>query len=302
LEIQLKGFQEFFQLETTPENRTNEGLFRVFQENFPITDARNIFVLEFLDYFIDPPRYSIEECMHRGLTYSVPLKAKLRLSCNDEEHLDFQTIVQDVFLGNIPYMTPKGTFVINGAERVIVTQLHRSPGVFFGQSFHPNGTKIYSARVIPFKGAWMEFATDINTVMYAYIDRKKKFPVTTLLRAIGYDTDRAILDIFGLADEVPATRDMLETSIGRKLAARVLHSWTEDFVDEDTGEVVTIERNEIILERDVILDETNIEQILDSDAETIILQKDDIEEDYSIIYNTLQKDPASSEIEAVQHY
>ncbi len=301
LEIQLKGFQEFFQLETTPENRTNEGLFRVFQENFPITDARNIFVLEFLDYFIDPPRYSIEECMHRGLTYSVPLKAKLRLSCNDEEHLDFQTIVQDVFLGNIPYMTPKGTFVINGAERVIVTQLHRSPGVFFGQSFHPNGTKIYSARVIPFKGAWMEFATDINTVMYAYIDRKKKFPVTTLLRAIGYDTDRAILDIFGLADEVPADRDMLEMSIGRKLAARVLRSWTEDFVDEDTGEVVTIERNEIILERDVVLDENNIEQILDSDAETIILQKDDIEEDYSIIYNTLQKDPASSEIEAVQH-
>jgi DNA-directed RNA polymerase subunit beta len=301
LEIQLKGFQEFFQLETTPENRANEGLFRVFQENFPITDARNIFVLEFLDYFIDPPRYSIEECMHRGLTYSVPLKAKLRLSCNDEEHLDFQTIVQDVFLGNIPYMTPKGTFVINGAERVIVTQLHRSPGVFFGQSFHPNGTKIYSARVIPFKGAWMEFATDINTVMYAYIDRKKKFPVTTLLRAIGYDTDRAILDIFGLADEVPATRDMLETSIGRKLAARVLRSWTEDFVDEDTGEVVTIERNEIILERDVILDESNIELILDSEAETIILQKDDIEEDYSIIYNTLQKDPASSEIEAVQH-
>ena len=301
LEIQLKGFQEFFQLETTPENRTNEGLFRVFQENFPITDARNIFVLEFLDYFIDPPRYSIEECMHRGLTYSVPLKAKLRLSCNDEEHLDFQTIVQDVFLGNIPYMTPKGTFVINGAERVIVTQLHRSPGVFFGQSFHPNGTKIYSARVIPFKGAWMEFATDINTVMYAYIDRKKKFPVTTLLRAIGYDTDRAILDIFGLADEVPADRDMLELSIGRKLAARVLRSWTEDFVDEDTGEVVTIERNEIILERDVVLDENNIEQIINSDAETIILQKDDIEEDYSIIYNTLQKDPASSEIEAVQH-
>lgn len=301
LEIQLKGFQEFFQLETTPENRVNEGLFRVFQENFPITDARNIFVLEFLDYFIDPPRYSIEECMHRGLTYSVPLKAKLRLSCNDEEHLDFQTIVQDVFLGNIPYMTPKGTFVINGAERVIVTQLHRSPGVFFGQSFHPNGTKIYSARVIPFKGAWMEFATDINTVMYAYIDRKKKFPVTTLLRAIGYDTDRAILDIFDLADEVPATRDRLETSIGRKLAARVLRSWAEDFVDEDTGEVVTIERNEIILERDIVLDENNIELILDSDAETIILQKENIEEDYSIIYNTLQKDPASSEIEAVQH-
>ena len=301
LEIQLKSFQEFFQLETTPENRTDEGLYRVFQENFPISDARNIFVLEFLDYFIDPPRYSIEECMHRGLTYSVPLKAKLRLSCNDEEHVDFQTIVQDVFLGNIPYMTPKGTFVINGAERVIVSQLHRSPGVFFGQSFHPNGTKIYSARVIPFKGAWMEFATDINTVMYAYIDRKKKFPVTTLLRAIGYDTDRAILDIFDLADEVPATEDNLMNSIGRKLAARVLKSWTEDFVDEDTGEVVTIERNEIILERDIVLDEENIQAIIASDAETVILQKDDIEEDYSIIYNTLQKDPSSSEIEAVQY-
>ncbi len=301
LEIQLKSFQEFFQLETTPENRMNEGLYKVFQENFPITDARNIFVLEFLDYFVDPPRYSIEECMQRGLTYSVPLKAKLRLSCNDEEHIDFQTIVQDVFLGNIPYMTPKGTFVINGAERVIVSQLHRSPGVFFGQTYHPNGTAIYSARVIPFKGAWMEFATDINTVMYAYIDRKKKFPVTTLLRAIGYDTDKAILDIFGLADEVPATRDHLETAIGRKLAARVLRSWTEDFVDEDTGEVVTIERNEIILERDIILDEDNIERILDAEADMVILQKEDIEQDYSIIYNTLQKDPTSSEIEAVTY-
>ena len=301
LEIQLKSFQEFFQLETTPENRVNEGLYKVFQENFPITDARNIFVLEFLDYFIDPPRYTIEECMQRGLTYSVPLKAKLRLSCNDEEHVDFQTIVQDVFLGNIPYMTPKGTFVINGAERVIVSQLHRSPGVFFGQSFHPNGTKIYSARVIPFKGAWMEFATDINTVMYAYIDRKKKFPVTTLLRAIGFDTDKAILDIFDLADEVSATRDALETAIGRKLAARVLRSWTEDFVDEDTGEVVTIERNEIILERDIVLDEDNIELILDAEASTVILQKEEIEQDYSIIYNTLQKDPSSSELEAVQH-
>lgn len=301
LEIQLKSFQEFFQLETTPENRMNEGLYKVFQENFPITDARNIFVLEFLDYFVDPPRYSIEECMQRGLTYSVPLKAKLRLSCNDEEHIDFQTIVQDVFLGNIPYMTPKGTFVINGAERVIVSQLHRSPGVFFGQTYHPNGTAIYSARVIPFKGAWMEFATDINTVMYAYIDRKKKFPVTTLLRAIGYDTDKAILDIFGLADEVPATRDYLETAIGRKLAARVLRSWTEDFVDEDTGEVVTIERNEIILERDIVLDEDNIERILDAEADMVILQKEDIEQDYSIIYNTLQKDPTSSEIEAVTY-
>jgi DNA-directed RNA polymerase subunit beta len=301
LEIQLKSFQEFFQLETTPENRMNEGLYKVFQENFPITDARNIFVLEFLDYFVDPPRYSIDECVQRGLTYSVPLKAKLRLSCNDEEHVDFQTIVQDVFLGNIPYMTPKGTFVINGAERVIVSQLHRSPGVFFGQTYHPNGTKIYSARVIPFKGAWMEFATDINTVMYAYIDRKKKFPVTTLLRAIGYDTDKAILDIFGLADEVPATRDALENAIGRKLAARVLRSWAEDFVDEDTGEVVTIERNEIILERDIILDEDNIEMILEADTEIVILQKEDIDQDYSIIYNTLQKDPSSSEMEAVQY-
>ena len=301
LEIQLKSFQEFFQLETTPENRINEGLYRVFQENFPITDARNIFVLEFLDYFIDPPRYSIAECMQRGLTYSVPLKAKLRLSCNDEEHVDFQTIVQDVFLGNIPYMTPKGTFVVNGAERVIVSQLHRSPGVFFGQSFHPNGTKLYSARVIPFKGAWMEFATDINTVMYAYIDRKKKFPVTTLLRAIGFDTDKSILDIFDLADEISSTRDALEGAINRKLAARVLRSWTEDFVDEDTGEVTTIERNEVILERDTVIDEDNIELILDAEAEMVVLQREDIEVDYSIIYNTLQKDPSSSELEAVQY-
>ncbi len=301
LEIQLRSFQEFFQLETTPENRMNEGLYRVFQENYPITDARNIFVLEFLDYFVDPPRYTIDECIQRGLTYSVPLKAKLKLSCNDEEHVDFQTIVQDVFLGNIPYMTPKGTFVVNGAERVIVSQLHRSPGVFFGQSFHPNGTKIYSARVIPFKGAWMEFATDINTVMYAYIDRKKKFPVTTLLRAIGFDTDKAILDIFDLADEVPATRESLEGSIGRKLAARVLRSWTEDFVDEDTGEVVTIERNEIILERDIVLEEDNIDLILNAEMDTIILQKEDVDMDYFVIYNTLQKDPSSSELEAVQY-
>ena len=303
LEIQLKSFQEYFQLETTPENRVDEGLYRVFQENFPITDARNIFNLEFLDYFIDPPRYSIDECMQRGLTYSVPLKAKLRLSCNDEEHIDFQTIVQDVFLGNIPYMTPKGTFVINGAERVIVSQLHRSPGVFFGQSYHPNGTKIYSARVIPFKGAWMEFATDINLVMYAYIDRKKKFPVTTLLRAIGFDTDKAILDLFGLADEVACTRENLEGAIGRKLAARVLKSWQEDFVDEDTGEVVSIARNEIILERDAMLDEENIELILDPDTnvQTVILQRKGIEEDFSIIYNTLAKDPTSSEVEAVTY-
>lgn len=301
LEIQLKSFVEFFQLETTPENRMAEGLYRVFQENFPITDARNIFVLEFLDYFVDPPRYSIEECMHRGLTYSVPLKAKLRLSCNDEEHVDFQTIVQDVFLGNIPYMTPKGTFVINGAERLIVSQLHRSPGVFFGQSFHPNGTKIYSARVIPFKGAWMEFATDINTVMYAYIDRKKKFPVTTLLRAIGFDSDKSILDLFGLAEEIKTDKKSLTKAVGRKLAARVLKKWNEDFVDEDTGEVVTIERNEIILERDVVLDEENIELILEAKSEIVILQKEDVEEDYSIIYNTLQKDPSSSEMEAVQY-
>ena len=301
LEIQLKSFMEFFQLETTPENRSNEGLYRVFQENFPITDARNIFVLEFLDYFIDPPRYTIEECMQRGLTYSVPLKAKLRLSCNDEEHIDFQTIVQDVFLGNIPYITPKGTFVINGAERVIVSQLHRSPGVFFSQSFHPNGTKLFSARVIPFKGAWMEFATDINSVMYAYIDRKKKFPVTTLLRAIGYDSDREILDIFGLSEEIKANKTTLKKAVGRKLAARVLRSWTEDFVDEDTGEVTTIERNEIIIERDIALDEENINLILEADVDRIILQKEDVEEDYSIIYNTLHKDPSSSEMEAVQY-
>ena len=301
LEIQLKSFREFFQLETTPENRGHEGLFRVFQENFPITDARNIFVLEFLDYFIDPPRYDISECMERGLTYSVPLKAKLRLSCNDEEHVDFQTIVQDVFLGNIPYLTPKGNFVINGAERVVVSQLHRSPGVFFSQTFHPNGTKIYSARVIPFKGAWMEFATDINNVMFAYIDRKKKFPVTTLLRAIGFDSDRDILNIFGLSEEVKADSKTLKKSIGRRLAARVLRKWTEDFVDEDTGEVVTIERNEIILEREVVLDEENIKLIEEADVDMIILQKEGLDEDFSIIYNTLQKDPSSSELEAVQH-
>ncbi|MFN9882686.1 MAG: DNA-directed RNA polymerase subunit beta, partial [Bacteroidota bacterium] len=299
LDIQLQSFKDFFQLETTPDNRDREGLYRVFMENFPINDTRSIFTLEFLDYFIDPPRYTIEECIERGLTYSVPLKAKLRLSCNDEEHIDFQTIVQDVFLGNIPYMTPKGTFVINGAERVVVSQLHRSPGVFFGQSLHPNGTKIYSARVIPFKGAWMEFATDINNVMYAYSDRKKKFPVTSLLRAIGYDTDKDILKLFDLADEISAKRENLKKCIGRKLAARVLRSWMEDFVDEDTGEVVTIERNEVILERDTILDEKNIEQILETSVKTIILQKDETDADYSIIYNTLQKDTSNSELEAV---
>ncbi|MBA2408218.1 MAG: DNA-directed RNA polymerase subunit beta [Chitinophagales bacterium] len=301
LGIQLQSFKDFFQLETTPENRQNEGLYRVFTENFPISDARNIFVLEFLDYFVDPPRYTIEECIERGLTHSVPLKAKLRLSCNDPEHIDFQTIVQDVFLGNIPYMTPKGTFLINGAERVVVSQLHRSPGVFFGQSVHPNGTRIYSARVIPFKGAWMEFATDINTVMYAYIDRKKKFPVTTLLRAIGWDTDKDILQLFELSDEIPAKRDSLQKAIGRKLAARVLRSWNEDFVDEDTGEVVTITRNEVVLERDTALSEENIEEIIETGIETVILQKELVGADYSIIFNTLQKDTSNSELEAVQY-
>jgi DNA-directed RNA polymerase subunit beta len=301
LGIQLQSFQDFFQLETTPDKRNNEGLFNVFNENFPITDTRNIFVLEFLDYFIDPPRYTIEECMERGLTYSVPLKAKLKLSCNDEEHVDFETIVQDVFLGNIPYMTPRGTFVINGAERVVVSQLHRSPGVFFGQSVHPNGTKIYSARVIPFKGAWMEFATDINNVMYAYIDRKKKFPVTTLLRSIGYETDKDILELFGMADEVKTDPKSLEPHIGRRLAARVLRSWTEDFVDEDTGEVVSIERNEVVLDRDSVLDESNATMIQDMGIATVFLQKEEVSGDYSIIYNTLNKDTSNSELEAVQH-
>src|SRR5688572_16033245 len=301
LEVQIQSFKEFFQLETTPDKRNIEGLFRVFKENFPITDTRNIFVLEFLDYFIDPPRYTIEECMERGLTYAVPLKAKLRLSCNDEEHVDFQTIVQDVFLGNIPYMTPRGTFVINGAERVVVSQLHRSPGVFFGQSVHPNGTKIYSARVIPFKGAWMEFATDINNVMYAYIDRKKKFPVTTLLRSIGYETDKDILELFGMADEVKADKKTLGKYVGRRLAARVLRSWVEDFVDEDTGEVVSIERNEIVLERDSVLDEEAIAMITEMDVKSVFIQKEDVGGDFAIIYNTLNKDTSNSELEAVQH-
>src|SRR6195256_2174868 len=301
LEVQIQSFKEFFQLETTPDKRNIEGLFRVFKENFPITDTRNIFVLEFLDYFIDPPRYTIEECMERGLTYAVPLKAKLRLSCNDEEHVDFQTIVQDVFLGNIPYMTPRGTFVINGAERVVVSQLHRSPGVFFGQSIHPNGTKIYSARVIPFKGAWMKFATDINNVMYAYIDRKKKFPVTTLLRSIGYETDKDILELFGMADEVKTDKKTLTKYIGKRLAARVLRTWVEDFVDEDTGEVVSIERNEIVLERDTVLDEEAIDMVVEMDAKSVFIQKEDVGGDYAIIYNTLNKDTSNSELEAVQH-
>src|SRR6187431_2208852 len=301
LDIQLESFRDFFQLETTPDKRNNEGLFKVFKENFPITDTRNIFLLEFLDYFIDPPRYTIEECMERGLTYAVPLKAKLRLSCNDEEHVDFQTIVQDVFLGNIPYMTPRGTFVINGAERVVVSQLHRSPGVFFGQSIHPNGTRIYSARVIPFKGAWMEFATDINNVMYAYIDRKKKFPVTTLLRSIGFETDKDILELFGMADEVKGEKKTLQKYVGKRLAARVLRTWVEDFVDEDTGEVVSIERNEIVLERDTVLDDENIDMIAEMDVKSVFVQKEEVSGDYAIIYNTLNKDTSNSELEAVQH-
>ena len=303
LDVQLQSFQEFFQLETTSDNRYKEGLFKVFAENFPISDSRNIFVLEFLDYFIDPPRYDIRECIERGLTYSVPLKAKLRLSCNDAEHEDFETIVQDVYLGTIPYMTPKGTFVINGAERVIVSQLHRSPGVFFGQSRHTNGTKLYSARVIPFKGSWIEFATDVNNVMYAYIDRKKKFPVTTLLRAIGYDSDKDILELFELADEVKVSKSGLKKFIGRKLAARVLKKWVEDFVDEDTGEVVSIDRNEIILERETTLEDDHIDMIIDAGVKTIILNKEDASTsgDYTIIYNTLQKDTSNSEKEAVEH-
>lgn len=303
LDVQLESFREFFQLETTSDNRHQEGLFKVFSENFPISDSRNIFVLEFLDYFIDPPRYGIQECIERGLTYSVPLKAKLRLSCNDEEHEDFETIVQDVYLGTIPYMTPKGTFVINGAERVIVSQLHRSPGVFFGQSRHTNGTKLYSARVIPFKGSWIEFATDVNNVMYAYIDRKKKFPVTTLLRAIGYDSDKDILELFELADEVKVSKSGLKKYVGRRLAARVLKKWIEDFVDEDTGEVVSIDRNEVVLERETVLEDDHIELIIDAGVKSIILTKEDTANnaDYSIIYNTLQKDTSNSEKEAVEH-
>ena len=302
LDIQLKSFHEFFQLETTPENREQEGLFNVFSENFPITDARNQFVLEFQDYFVDPPRYSIDECIERGLTYSVPLKAKLKLYCTDPEHEDFETIVQDVYLGKIPYMTNKGTFVINGAERVIVSQLHRSPGVFFGQSFHANGAKLYSARVIPFKGSWIEFATDINNVMYAYIDRKKKLPVTTLFRAIGYETDKEILELFDLADEVKVSVSGLKKILGRKLAARVLKTWVEDFVDEDTGEVVSIERNEVIIDRETVLEKEHIDDIIDSGSKTIILHKKDVNSaDFAIIYNTLQKDPSNSEKEAVEH-
>ncbi|NLM92446.1 MAG: DNA-directed RNA polymerase subunit beta [Bacteroidales bacterium] len=301
LEVQLKSFQDFFQLETTPENRKNEGLFKVFSENFPISDARNNFVLEFLDYFIDPPKYSIMECIERGLTYSVPLKAKLKLYCTDPEHEDFETIIQDVYLGMIPYMTPRSTFVINGAERVVVSQLHRSPGVFFGTNLHANGTQLYSARIIPFKGSWIEFATDINNVMYAYIDRKKKLPVTTLLRAIGFESDKDILEIFDLADEVKVSKTGLKKYVGRKLAARVLRSWVEDFVDEDTGEVVSIERNEVIIDRETVLENEHIDLIVDSGAKTIILHKEDLNlSDYALIYNTLQKDTTNSEKDAVE--
>ena len=302
LEVQLKSFKDFFQLETTPENRKNEGLFQVFQEIFPIEDTRNNYKLEFIDYFIDPPQYSIDECLERGLTYNVPLKAKLRLSCTDPEHEDFDTRVQDVYLGNIPYMTPAGTFVINGSERIIVSQLHRSPGVFFDQSMHANGTKLYSARIIPFKGSWIEFATDINNVMYAYIDRKKKLPVTTLLRAIGFNSDKDIIDIFGLADEIEVTKKSLEENKGRKLAAKVLKTWTEDFEDEDTGEVIPIERTIPIVERGEILDDDTIAKISDTDVKSILLQKDEANSnEYAIIFNTLQKDPTNTEIEAVNY-
>ena len=302
LDIQIKSFQDFFQLETKSDERNEEGLFNTFKENFPISDTRNQFVLEFLDYFVDPPRYSIQECIERGLTYSVPLKARLKLYCTDPEHEDFETIVQDVFLGTIPYMTPSGTFVINGAERIVVSQLHRSPGVFFGQSFHANGTKLYSARVIPFKGSWIEFATDINSVMYAYIDRKKKLPVTTLFRAIGFEHDRDILEIFDLAEEVKVSKTGLKKTLGRKLAARVLKTWHEDFVDEDTGEVISIERNEIIIDRDTVIEKEHIEEILDAGVKAILLHKLDAHmSDYAIIYNTLQKDPTNSEKEAVEH-
>ena len=302
LDIQIKSFKDFFQLETRSDERVEEGLFNTFKENFPITDARNQFVLEFLDYFIDPPRYSMQECIERGLTYSVPLKARLKLYCTDSEHEDFETIVQDVFLGSIPYMTPSGTFIINGAERVVVSQLHRSPGVFFGQSFHANGTKLYSARVIPFKGSWIEFATDINNVMYAYIDRKKKLPVTTLFRAIGYQGDKEILEIFDLAEEIKVTKAAIKKVINRKLAARVLKTWHEDFVDEDTGEVISIERNEIIIDRDTVIEKEHIEQIIDADVKTILVHKEDSHlSDYAIISNTLQKDQTNTEKEAVEY-
>ncbi len=300
LEVQLKSFQDFLQLDTPPEKRKNDGLYKVFAENFPIADTRNNFVLEFLDYYIDPPRYTIEDCLERGLTYSVPLKAKLKLYCTDPDHEDFDTVIQDVFLGPIPYMTNNGTFIINGAERVVVSQLHRSPGVFFGQSIHANGTQLYSARIIPFKGSWIEFATDINNVMYAYIDRKKKLPVTTLLRAIGFENDKDILEIFNLAEEVKVSRATLQKYIGRKLAARVLKTWVEDFVDEDTGEVVSIERNEVIIDRETPLEEKHVDEIIASGVQNVLIHREGANQsDYSIIFNTLQKDPSNSEKEAV---
>ena len=302
LDIQLKSFNDFLQIGSSAEKRTKEGLYSVFNDNFPISDSRNNFVLEFLDYSIDPPRYTIEECIQRGLTFKVPLKAKLKLYCTDPDHEDFETIEQEVFLGSIPYMTPKGTFVINGAERVIVSQLHRSPGVFFSHSFHANGTKLYSARVIPFKGSWIEFATDIHNVMYAYIDRKKKLPVTTLLRAIGFENDKDILEIFDLADEIKVSKAALKRVIGRRLAARVLKTWIEDFVDEDTGEVVSIERNEVVVDREIIIEKEHINEIVEAGTKTILLHKEDVSSaDYAIIYNTLQKDPTNSEKEAVIH-
>ncbi|MBT4478682.1 MAG: DNA-directed RNA polymerase subunit beta, partial [Flavobacteriales bacterium] len=299
LDIQLETFNAFFQTGTTVDERKKEGLYTTFTELFPITDARNNFVLEFIDYTIDPPRYSIEECIQRGLTYKVPLKVKLKLYCTDPDHEDFETIVQEVYFGNIPFMTPKGTFVVNGAEKVVVSQLHRSPGLFFGHSFHSNGTKLYSARVIPFKGSWIEFNTDINDVMYAYIDRKKKVPVTTLLRAIGYESDREILQIFDLADEAKVTKSGLKRVIGRKLASRVLKSWVEDFVDEDTGELVSIERNEVILERDIIIEKQHIDEIVESGSAVILLHREESTGEHAIIHNTLQKDPTNSLKEAV---
>ena len=302
LEVQLKSFEDFLQLDTPPEKRVNDGLYKVFAENFPITDTRNNFVLEFLDYYIDPPRYSISECLERGLTYSVPLKAKLKLYCTDPDHEDFDTVIQDVFLGPIPYMTKQGTFIINGAERVVVSQLHRSPGVFFGQSVHANGTPLYSARIIPFKGSWIEFATDINNVMYAYIDRKKKLPVTTLLRAIGFESDKDILEIFDLAEEYKVSKASMKKVLGRKMAGHVVKTRQEDYVDADTGEVVSIERSEVVVERESILDQDLIDRILDSGVETILLHKESDASDavdYSLIFNTLDKDTSNSEKEAV---
>ncbi|MBO5427745.1 MAG: DNA-directed RNA polymerase subunit beta, partial [Prevotella sp.] len=302
LDVQLKSFKDFLQLDTPPEERKNDGLYKVFDENFPITDTRNNFVLEFLDYYIDPPRYTIEECLERGLTYCVPLKAKMKLYCTDPDHEDFGTFIQDVFLGSIPYMTSNGTFVINGAERVVVAQLHRSPGVFFGQGIHANGTVLYSARIIPFKGSWIEFATDINNVMYAYIDRKKKLPVTTLLRAIGFEKDKDILQIFDLAEEVKVNKKNLKECIGRTLAANIMKSWYEDYADEDTGEVVSIERNDVIIERGTVVSEDNVEDILDSGVATILLSKDEENASkYSIIFNTLAKDSSNSEKEAIYY-